>query len=219
MKSLIFGIVLILLLGIGGFVYKNVMETTAGKGGVVACTADAKLCPDGTGVGRSGPSCEFAECPLPNIELKEARLAFVLPDGYVTDERAYGADTTLLGAFIKPAGENIFHTIVIRAYPIGEGQSADDTMLAHTVFQPADMQATSKEKFSPVLINGTTFDHVVIERFEGLVHSAYYLTRESEVLAFEITEHNVTNWTDPSLDISSLPEHKALLSLLGTLQK
>lgn len=29
----------------------------------IACTADAKICPDGTGVGRVGPNCEFAECP------------------------------------------------------------------------------------------------------------------------------------------------------------
>jgi hypothetical protein len=28
-----------------------------------ACTLEAKVCPDGTSVGRSGPSCEFAECP------------------------------------------------------------------------------------------------------------------------------------------------------------
>jgi hypothetical protein len=29
----------------------------------VACTMEAKLCPDGTAVGRSGPNCEFAPCP------------------------------------------------------------------------------------------------------------------------------------------------------------
>ncbi len=29
----------------------------------VACTADAKLCPDGSAVGRQGPNCEFAPCP------------------------------------------------------------------------------------------------------------------------------------------------------------
>jgi hypothetical protein len=28
-----------------------------------ACTLDAKLCPDGTAVGRTGPNCEFAKCP------------------------------------------------------------------------------------------------------------------------------------------------------------
>ena len=30
---------------------------------VVACTDEAKLCPDGSAVGRTGPNCEFTECP------------------------------------------------------------------------------------------------------------------------------------------------------------
>jgi len=30
-----------------------------------ACTQEAKLCPDGTSVGRTGPNCEFAPCPTP----------------------------------------------------------------------------------------------------------------------------------------------------------
>ncbi len=29
----------------------------------VACTMDAKVCPDGSAVGRTGPNCEFAPCP------------------------------------------------------------------------------------------------------------------------------------------------------------
>lgn len=29
----------------------------------VACPQDAKICPDGTTVGRTGPACEFAPCP------------------------------------------------------------------------------------------------------------------------------------------------------------
>jgi len=29
----------------------------------VVCTADAKLCSDGSYVGRAGPNCEFAACP------------------------------------------------------------------------------------------------------------------------------------------------------------
>ena len=29
----------------------------------VACTLEAKLCPDGSAVGRVGPKCEFAACP------------------------------------------------------------------------------------------------------------------------------------------------------------
>ncbi len=38
----------------------------------IACTMEAKICPDGTGVGRTGPNCEFAPCPgetaPPNIQ-------------------------------------------------------------------------------------------------------------------------------------------------------
>lgn len=29
----------------------------------IACTMEAKECPDGSFVGRSGPKCEFAPCP------------------------------------------------------------------------------------------------------------------------------------------------------------
>jgi hypothetical protein len=31
--------------------------------GRIACTMEAKLCPDGSAVGRTGPNCEFADCP------------------------------------------------------------------------------------------------------------------------------------------------------------
>jgi len=30
------------------------------------CPADARVCPDGSAVGRSGPNCEFAPCPAPS---------------------------------------------------------------------------------------------------------------------------------------------------------
>lgn len=33
------------------------------NGQEVACTMDAKLCPDGSYVGREGPNCEFRACP------------------------------------------------------------------------------------------------------------------------------------------------------------
>lgn len=41
----------------------RVFTQTAVSGGV--CTQDAKMCPDGSSVGRVGPSCEFAACPNP----------------------------------------------------------------------------------------------------------------------------------------------------------
>jgi hypothetical protein len=34
-----------------------------------ACTQEAKICPDGSAVGRQGPNCEFAACPMANYTL------------------------------------------------------------------------------------------------------------------------------------------------------
>ncbi len=41
----------------------TVPPVTGGGTNPVACTMDAKICPDGSAVGRGGPHCEFAACP------------------------------------------------------------------------------------------------------------------------------------------------------------
>ena len=53
----IFGVVLLLVI-----VYLALGLINKNKQ-VVACTMDAKLCSDGSYVGRTGPNCEFAPCP------------------------------------------------------------------------------------------------------------------------------------------------------------
>jgi hypothetical protein len=40
--------------------YKNPNEPEP-----TVCTMEAKLCPDGSYVGRTGPNCEFTPCPIP----------------------------------------------------------------------------------------------------------------------------------------------------------
>jgi hypothetical protein len=45
------------------------VETPDQAGGEqVMCTMDAKMCPDGSYVGRTGPNCEFAACPSEDAE-------------------------------------------------------------------------------------------------------------------------------------------------------
>lgn len=216
MKQLIAGIVLIFVLGVGAFLYRNTVERPYVAEGTV-CTLEAKLCPDGSSVGRSGPSCAFSPCAFPNAEIEDKQVAFVVPAGYTPDEAAYGADASLIAAFQKAATTGA-HLLIVRSYAIPEGETAEATILANTKYQPSDMQATSLSTFGSVLVNGKTFRSTVIERFEGQVHSAYYLVRTNDVLVFEITEHDVTNWTEATLVVENLPEHKALLSMLATLQ-
>ena len=59
----IFFIFLIVIVVLTGFVIfkKNIINPTTNK--IIACTMEAKLCPDGIAVGRIGSNCEFAACP------------------------------------------------------------------------------------------------------------------------------------------------------------
>lgn len=43
---------------------QEVLVTAIPESNQVACTMDAKICPDGSSVARTGPNCEFAECPI-----------------------------------------------------------------------------------------------------------------------------------------------------------
>ncbi|MDD5147605.1 MAG: hypothetical protein PHV63_03625 [Candidatus Daviesbacteria bacterium] len=54
---------ILILASIGGTYYFYKIKTPEQK----ACTMDAKICPDGTSVGRTGPNCEFAPCPSPKV--------------------------------------------------------------------------------------------------------------------------------------------------------
>jgi hypothetical protein len=44
----------------------------------MACPMDAKLCPSGSYVSRTGPNCEFAACPANNINCKDSSKYFVI---------------------------------------------------------------------------------------------------------------------------------------------
>lgn len=54
-----FLILLIIILAIVGFSIFKVAD----KNQPISCSKEAKLCADGTAVGRTGPNCEFAACP------------------------------------------------------------------------------------------------------------------------------------------------------------
>jgi hypothetical protein len=66
-KQYIF-VALFVLVGVAAVAWMN-----AGKRNTqpTACTMEAKLCPDGSAVGRTGPNCEFAACPEAGTPLVE----------------------------------------------------------------------------------------------------------------------------------------------------
>lgn len=61
-KLLLFGIVAALVVGGGAYVATHI-QPMLDNGHPPVCTLEAKICPDGSAVGRTGPNCEFAQCP------------------------------------------------------------------------------------------------------------------------------------------------------------
>lgn len=53
-------VIIFILLPAGTYLFFNSNRKTA-------CTTEAKICPDGSSVGRIGPKCEFAKCPVAKI--------------------------------------------------------------------------------------------------------------------------------------------------------
>jgi hypothetical protein len=218
MKTLLYCVVLLAVVGVAGFLYRNVLEHQTSPGGGVACTLEAKICPDGTSVGRVGPNCAFAACPADNVELPDIGVSFALPAGYVAGVNT-NHDGTVLGIYEKQGSTaSSSATITVSRYPIPANQTAQEVVLANTTYAASGNPAQNISEFTPKLISNRTFLSNVIDRSVGQIQSSYFLTRSNDVLRFDITEMGVTNWTDPSLIVDNLPEHQALLRMLATLQ-
>ena len=213
MKGLGIGIVLIILVGLGGFLYRNALEQPVEP---VACPLDAKLCPDGTSVSRTGTSCTFAACLPPNVSLPDARISFAQPDGYGAVTRSGSA---VIAAYEVPSGSSTpsSASVVIRRYAIEASSTALDTIKKTAIGGTSGLPVGATQ-FSSTVLGSHRFTVVAIDRFEGVVDSAYYLARSADVLRFDAIDRNVMNWTDQNLDVSTLPANRALQKLLATLQ-
>lgn len=80
----------LLVVGVGLLSYKFMRSFSIAQPVQTACTLDAKLCPDGSSVGRTGPNCEFAAC-LPATSgiaslHEKYGFAFTYPEGFNVSE-------------------------------------------------------------------------------------------------------------------------------------
>lgn len=212
MKELLLGVVLIILIGVGGLVYRNAVEYPRAR---IACPVDARICPDGTSVARTGSACAFAECPPPNVSLPDIGITFAVPAGFTAAELR---DASSVIAYEKESSTaDIASSIVIRRYPIDASSTALAT-IRETAIGSVSGLPVNPTSFSSTILGGHRFTVVSLERFEAVVTTAYYLARTADVLRFDATDHGVINWMDPDLDSTTLPARRALVELLATLQ-
>ena len=214
MKSLLLGIVAIIILGIGGLVYRNAVEHPLQQ---IACPMDALVCPDGTSVARMGGTCTFPVCPPPNVSLSDIGIAFAIPTGFVAAEVSEATDVAAYELPATNASSTSVASIVIRRYPIIASTTALTT-IKQTAIGGASGMPVSVTSFTSTVLGTHRFTVVSIERFEGVVDTAYYLARNVDVLRFDAIDREVANWTDSSLNVATLPARVALVKLLTTLQ-
>jgi len=218
MKTLFLGILLIIIVGIGGLVYRNAVERSSQP---VACPMDAKVCPDGTAVARTGLSCTFPACPPPNVSLPDAGISYAVPEGFTIEALPDAASIAAYAASASStvAGELPIAEIVIRRFAVGASSTPLATIQA-TAIGGASGAPISATAFSSSLIGNRQFTVAAIERFEGVVDTAFYLSRpdQNDVLRFDAIDRGVVNWTDSRLDVMALPAAAALNRLLTTLQ-
>ncbi|OYV25884.1 MAG: hypothetical protein B7W98_03545, partial [Parcubacteria group bacterium 20-58-5] len=200
-------------LGIGGLVYRNAVEHSNQP---IACPLDAKLCPDGTSVARTGTSCTFPACPPPNVTLADVHIAFAIPSGF---QDVAPPDAAAVAAYELPPAASSTDTadIVIRHYAVDASSTPLATMQATAVSGTSGAPVPTTA-FSSTFLGTHRFTVVSIERFEGIVDTAYYLAHGADVLRFDAIDRGVGNWTDPSLDLTTLPANAALRQLLTNLQ-
>ena len=212
MKSLLYGILALIVIGVSGFVYRNAVEY---RNRPIACPLDARVCPDGTTVGRVGLACEFPACPPPNISLPEIGIHYAIPEGFSsvtsTDEASVAA-YEMQGPTPSESAD-----IVIRQYAIGASTTAIAT-IRETAIGGASGMPVPATAFTSSVFGSYRFTVVSIERFEAVIHTAYYLARSHDVLRFDAIDRGVMSWSNPSLDIGKLPAHAALKKLLSTLE-
>ncbi len=211
-KGLLLGIALVIIIGFGGLVYRNAVEHPSRP---IACPMDALVCPDGATVGRTGSSCTFPACPPPNVSLLDIAVAFAIPEGFnaTTPPDAAGvAAYEKVGPTPTEPSE-----IVIRRFAIAASSTALST-IQQTAIGGASGVPVGVTSFSSTVLGTHRFTVVSIERFEGVVDTAYYLARGTDVLRFDAIDRGVNNWTDSNLAVSALPAHAALIKLLSTLQ-
>ena len=174
---------------------------------------DAEVCPDGTSVSRTGLSCTFPTCPPPNVSIADVGISFAIPDGFTASEVT--DDSSVAAYQMNNASSSA--DIIIHQFAITASSTALAT-IQQTAIGGASGAPVGATSFSSTTLGTHRFTVVSIERFEGVVDTAYYLARENDVLRFDAIDHGVTNWSNTGLDVSTLPANVALQKMLTTLQ-
>ena len=131
-------IIVLVLIAVVGLVFglrkvEAPVSNTQNEEEKVACTMDAKMCSDGSYVGRTGPKCEFEACPVVKDAtiVKDASVSTVKEFTIVGTNFSFAPSliTVKNGDKVKITFENSagFHDFVIDEYGVATKQTKSPT--------------------------------------------------------------------------------------------
>lgn len=122
-KSIVILVLVVVGVGAGFFLGMKKKAEAPGDTLQTVCTMEAKLCPDGSYVGRSGPKCEFVACPGASTTSTQATKEFTVKGTNFAFEpsmiKVKKGDKVKI-TFQNSAG---FHNFVINEYGVATKQA------------------------------------------------------------------------------------------------
>lgn len=183
---------------------------------------EAKLCPDGSYVGRGGPNCEFAACPTApstwrTYESKQQGFSIKYPPELTVQPVA--SSTTATGTLVVFKGGEQYKDFTIELSRIGtDKEGYVQKMITATIFDGSGEHPKSFDEFDSVAINNNTdnfFYYIRTGVFEGVLSLVYYYPTDRGIYAFNLVAHGV-DWTSPEYDAEIDPIHLMLRQMLPT---
>ena len=142
----------------------------------IVCTEEARLCPDGSYVGRTGPNCEFAACP----------------SGQTNDWKTIQSNGI----------EYQYPETLVTTYIHAQEWPPRVTSATGTFTCPADTSTSSPARITREVINGRTYCmSLESEGAAGSVYSTYAFTTSKDdklvTVSFTLRAPNCANYDDP----------------------
>jgi len=146
-KFLAAGGIFLLGLAIGVVTYKLITRPPQG----ILCTQEAKICPDGSSVGRTGPNCEFSPCPTVRPDITQP----LKPTSISSSHNTFGLNIlrqiwkteTESNIFISPSSIALALSMVYNGADGGTKESMAKTL------QVQDIDIAEVNRESAALIN------------------------------------------------------------------
>lgn len=190
MKELALGILLLILVGFGSFLYQNAKNNTSGEGREepIACTAEARICPNGSAVGRTGPACEFEACPSDAVQYEE-------PTGFIDSLPILSSIVEGRIGFYTKEPSTISNNITVFAHQTSEEESFENLLVQKVQLTPSDLHP-ELEDFEILELDGREVYRIVNERFEATVEVTYGIPLDGFLVLVSLRDIMVENWME-----------------------